>query len=402
MLHQGDSPGVPHAPRTRDAVGHLDAAVRVAARARGHVEPNPQVGCTITDAAGRRIAVAAHRKFGEAHAEVEALRIAGAAARGATAWVTLEPCDHHGKQPPCTGALIQSGIARVVFAVADPNPDAAGGAARLLEAGIEVEHAPWHGPSRRLVAPFIHRIRTGRPWVIAKWAQTIDGWIATRSGHSQWISGPRSRRAVHRERGRADVILTGLGTVLADDPRLDPRDVRLRRRPTRVVIDPEFQTPVDGRLVASAGPPTHGGSGPVVIAGDGEALARGGAPIDRLRAAGVELMGLPPRGSGVDLGHLLGLLGARGAARVIVESGATLLGSLLADDLVQESWVFTGPRMLADAQGLPPATGAAPERIDAGVPMHLVDLRRRGVDVMARWLTGSAAVAEASIDGAIG
>ncbi len=375
---------------------HLAAAVRLAWRFRGHVEPNPCVGCAILDAEGRRVALAAHRRFGGPHAEALALAEAGPAARNGTAIVTLEPCAHHGKQPPCTDALLAAGVRRVVCAVADPHPEAAGGAARLAAAGVDVAWARGDVAAWRLAAPFVHRVRTGRPWVTAKWAQTIDGRIAARGGHSQWISGPRSRRMVHRARGRADAVLTGLGTVLADDPELTPRHGRPRRVPVRVVADPGAETPADGRLASTVA------LGPVLVAARADRVD-GGDPAatrraDRLRTHGVEVLALPADpagGEGIDPTTLLEMLAVRGATHVLVEAGGTLVGRLLAADLVQTAWVFTGPRLLADGDARPPADGMTPGRIDEAIPGRLVDLRRRGEDAVAWWRVGSAAAEDA-------
>ncbi|MFK7959369.1 MAG: bifunctional diaminohydroxyphosphoribosylaminopyrimidine deaminase/5-amino-6-(5-phosphoribosylamino)uracil reductase RibD [Phycisphaerales bacterium] len=402
---------------------HMDAAVRAAWRAHGHVAPNPTVGCAIVAPNGERIALAAHQRNGGPHAERLALDAAGPAARGATAVVTLEPCDHVGRQPACSGGLIEAGIARVVYAVADPNPLAAGGAASLRAAAIACD--PWtaHTGARHLAARFVHRITTGRPWVTVKWATTIDGAIAARTGHSQWISGAQSRRLVHRERGRVDAILTGIGTILADDAELTPRHVPVRRVPHRVVVDPRFRTPPGGRLLRASGP----AAGPVLIAGAASRLKAGGPAIDALRAAGAELLGLPdvPRagtgtgaGAGVgfgtgtgarggadalaavagrdvhphiDLGGLLEQLAGRGMSEVLVEAGGGVAGGLLAGGHVQELWTFTGPPILGDAEAMRPAAGASVATIDAAARGELVSVHRRGGDVMTRWYLPSTA-----------
>jgi diaminohydroxyphosphoribosylaminopyrimidine deaminase/5-amino-6-(5-phosphoribosylamino)uracil reductase len=206
----------------------LGRAVRLAARGHGGAEPNPMVGCVIVDARGEVISEGFHRRCGGPHAEVDALAAAGERARGATAIVTLEPCAHRGRTGPCTDALRAAGIARVLYAVADPNPLAAGGGAQLSAAGIQAELFP-HDGARELVLPFVKRVQTGLPWISAKWAQSIDGAIALANGDSKWLSCARSRRMVHRERGRVDAILTGIGTVIADDPQLTARGVRILR-----------------------------------------------------------------------------------------------------------------------------------------------------------------------------
>ncbi|MFM9180344.1 MAG: bifunctional diaminohydroxyphosphoribosylaminopyrimidine deaminase/5-amino-6-(5-phosphoribosylamino)uracil reductase RibD, partial [Phycisphaerales bacterium] len=196
-----------------DAARWMAHAARIAWRGHGGAEPNPMVGCVIVAAGGQLVAEGHHRRCGGPHAEVEALRRAGIAARGATAVVTLEPCNHHGRTGPCSMALREAGVARVLYGCADPTPTAAGGAETLRRHGIDAEHLP-HPDAARVTAPFLHRVRTGRPWVIAKWAESADGRIATRPGEPRWISGARSRAMVHRERARVDAVLTGMGTVM--------------------------------------------------------------------------------------------------------------------------------------------------------------------------------------------
>ena len=230
-------------------IQHLEHAARIALRGHGRVEPNPMVGSVVLDAEGVVIGEGHHARCGEAHAERIALSRAGSAARGGTLYCTLEPCAHQGRTPPCTDAILESGLKRVVFGTLDPNDTAAGGAELIRSAGIDVRHLPTTA-TEVLNAPYVHRIRTGLPWMIAKWAQTIDGRIATAGGDSRWISSDRSRRLVHRERGRVDAVMTGIGTLLADNPRLTPRQTRTPRRiPERIVVDGALQTPLDCALV---------------------------------------------------------------------------------------------------------------------------------------------------------
>src|SRR5437764_9933585 len=198
-------------------------ALELAERGRGFAEPNPLVGAVLVKD-GRIVGEGWHERFGQAHAEIHALAQAGAAARGATCYVTLEPCCHHGKTPPCTDAVLRAGVARVVAAMRDPFPKVdGGGARRLRSAGVEVEFGLMGDEARRLNGPYLKRLATGLPYVTAKWAMTLDGRTATRTGDSRWISGPKSRSMVHETRGRMDVIAAGIGTVLADDPELTAR-----------------------------------------------------------------------------------------------------------------------------------------------------------------------------------
>lgn len=352
----------------------LRRAARLALRGHGGAEPNPLVGCVVADAAGRVAGEAGHRRCGGPHAEALALAAAGARARGGTAWVTLEPCAHHGRTPPCADALIAAGVARVVYARRDLHELAAGGAERLRAAGVAVELL--EEPSAVAVAePWARRRRTGRPWVVAKWAQTLDGRIAASNGASRWISGAASRRLLHRERGRVDAIMTGIGTVLSDDPDLTARGVRRRRIARRVVVDPRLETPTGGRLVASLDrAPLHLVAGPA-------------APEDRaasLVAAGAEVLRAPA--AEIDLDWLLRELAARwDVAHVLVEAGPGLLSRLFARSLVDEAWVFVAPRLLGDDSGVPPLRGFRPESIAAAQRLELVDRRTRGEDVVLRY-----------------
>jgi diaminohydroxyphosphoribosylaminopyrimidine deaminase/5-amino-6-(5-phosphoribosylamino)uracil reductase len=351
----------------------LARAARLALRGHGGAEPNPMVGCILVDDHGAIVAEGFHRRCGEAHAEAMALARAGERARGTTAFVTLEPCNHHGRTPPCSHALIRSGVRRVIYAQPDPNPIAVGGAATLREAGIEVRCVA-SPVCDELNAPFLHRIGSGLPWTIAKWAQTIDGAIATRSGHSQWISSVRSRRMVHRERGRVDAIMTGLGTAIADDPALTARGVRVRRRALRILIDPSLEAPRSLRLFDT-------GAAPTIVASLPE-LVHGG-PANGLRERGVDVMALGPQGEIRPL--LAALARERSVATVLVEAGGGLLGTLMRESLVQEAWVFTAPRIVGDGEAPRAVRGDAPATIDDARRFRLLSAHRRDDDLVARY-----------------
>lgn len=360
----------------------MDAAVRMALRGHGRVEPNPMVGCVVLDRHGQPAGQGWHRRVGGPHAEVEALRAAGERARGGTAIVTLEPCNHHGRTPPCSQALLAAGIARVVHGTRDPNPTAAGGAAALAAAGVEVV-ALAHAGAAELNRPFVHRVRSGLPWVMAKWAQTIDGAIASATGVGRWISSPVSRAMVHRERGRVDAILTGMGTVLADDPSLTPRGVRLRRRALRVVVDASLSMPVECSLARSVA------DGPVLVATTEAALAAQPARATALRGTGVEVEAFPEDGGGwPDLRELLARLASgRGVSTVMVEAGRGLLSRLERRRLINEAWVFVGPLLMADPRAPRAADGRAPASPAEAVRLRLMSARRRGPDALLhyRW-----------------
>jgi diaminohydroxyphosphoribosylaminopyrimidine deaminase/5-amino-6-(5-phosphoribosylamino)uracil reductase len=339
----------------------LDLAARVAMRSVGNVEPNPLVGAVVVRWMGSTpevIGIGHHRRFGEAHAERAALSDCmrrGHDPRGATVYATLEPCNHTGKQPPCALGLIEAGVAEVVAARRDPNPLAAGGFEALEKAGIRCRVS---GDSRAAIAlsdPFVKRVKTGLPWVIAKWAQTIDGRVATRNGESKWISGDRSRKRVHRLRARVDAVLTGMGTVLADDPMLTARDVRrVRRAAMRVVADTDLDMPETAKLVTTARDLR------TIVACSAE-LATGEitrAKRQRLATAGAVVVGVPTIGERLDLAALLRLLASEhGVSSVLVESGPGLLGSMLDADLVDELVVYVAPMMLGDEMARAAAAG---------------------------------------------
>jgi diaminohydroxyphosphoribosylaminopyrimidine deaminase/5-amino-6-(5-phosphoribosylamino)uracil reductase len=348
----------------------LRHAARLAVRGHGAVEPNPMVGCVVLDACGVLAGEGYHRRVGGPHAEVEALRAAGERARGGTAIVTLEPCNHHGRTGPCTEALAAAGVARVVYACADPSANAGGGARRLREMGIEVAQVPC--PEAEAVSrPFLHRVRTGLPWVALKWAQTLDGAIARPAGEPRWISGARSRARVHRERGRVDAVLTGMGTVLADDPLLTARGVPVRRVAIRVVWDPRLELPLTSQLARTAR------EVPVVVGTTPEAAAGRTAHRMALEDAGAAVV--PVTG----LRALLRWLAAeRGVATVLAEAGGGLVRTLLADALANEAWIFVAPRLLED----PSLPRILPPRRDALVGpcpgMEILSVRRSGEDAL--------------------
>lgn len=349
---------------------HLAHAARIALRGHGHAEPNPLVGCVITDATGQFLSEGAHRIFGGPHAEIVALDAAGAHARGATLYVTLEPCAHDGKTPPCCEAIIDAKVARVVYGSADPNPEASGGAERLRAAGIETLHVP-NLACDRLNAPFVHRVQTKLPWITAKWAQTIDGRIATATGQSRWISSPRARRLVHRERVRTCVVMTGIGTVLSDDPMLSARDIRqLRdksRQPARLIVDDHLETPASAQLVRTA----H--EQPTILLARADAIeSERAAP---LRAAGVHLHALGDDGNlRMALKYLAN---EHDWAHVLVEAGGGLIGRLAREELLNDLFVFTAPVMLGDDTAIGPMRGCSPCAIADGLQLEPMMVKAR-------------------------
>jgi diaminohydroxyphosphoribosylaminopyrimidine deaminase/5-amino-6-(5-phosphoribosylamino)uracil reductase len=311
-------------------------ALRLAERGLYSTTPNPRVGCVVVKA-GRIVGEGWHQRAGEAHAEVHALQSAGFDARDATAYVTLEPCSHHGRTPPCADALIKAGVARVVAAMNDPNPEVAGsGLARLTAAGIVVESGLLETEARELNIGFVSRMTRGRPWVRMKLAASLDGKTALENGVSQWITGPQARQDGHRWRARACAILSGIGTVREDDPQFNVRGVETMRQPLKVVVDSRLQLPVGARLL-------HGGM--VLLACASEVVEKSAA----LRACGAEIVCLPDDAGKVDLPTLLQELGRRGVNELHVESGCRLNGALLAAGLVDEVLLYLAPCLIGNA-----------------------------------------------------
>ena len=313
---------------------YMARALALAEQGLATTTPNPRVGCVIVRD-DRIVGEGWHQRAGEAHAEVHALAAAGAAARGATAYVTLEPCSHFGRTPPCADALLAAGIGRVVAAMADPNPAVAGrGLSRLREAGVTVEAGLLADEARELNIGFVSRMTRGRPWLRLKVAASLDGKTALNNGRSQWITGAESRRDVHGWRARSCAILTASGTVLADDPSLTVRDVPCQRQPLRVVADSRLATPATAKVLAD-------GNALLVTASTGQ--APGSAAL--FRAAGAD--------GHVDLAAMLGELGRRGINEILVEAGSRFNGALLAAGLVDELLLYQAPLLVGDrARGI--------------------------------------------------
>lgn len=342
-------------PSFPDDVSAMARALELAERGVGAVEPNPPVGAVVLDASGELVGEGYHQKFGGPHAEVHALHQAGDRARNGTLFVTLEPCCHHGKTPPCTRAILAAGIRRVVIAAGDPAPHVAGGGIRELKAaGVEVIEGVLAEAAQKLLAPFVMLVTQHRPFVHAKWAMTLDGKIASRTGHSQWISNPTSRGVVHQLRGRMDAILVGAGTVRSDDPLLTVRP-KGPRTPTRIVVDRLALLPLTSRLVQTIE------EAPVLIA------ATEGADkthIAELQKAGVEVLTFSKtQGDRVDLNALLRELGKRQLSNILVEGGGQLLGSFFDADLIDELHVFLAPKLVGGQAASSPVEGLGLETI---------------------------------------
>lgn len=345
---------------------YMALALRLAELGLNGASPNPRVGCVIVRD-GQVIGEGWHQRAGTPHAEVHALQQAGTAARGATAYVTLEPCSHHGRTPPCADALIAAGVARVVAAMRDPNPQVAGrGLVQMEAAGIAVECGLLEEAARELNIGFVSRMTRGRPWMRAKAAASLDGKTALANGVSQWISGPAARQDVQAWRARACAMLTGVGTVLADDPQLNVRDIETARQPLRVVVDSQLRTPPGAKILR--------GGALIVCANDDAAKCRA------LQDAGAEVLALPGAEGRVDLARLLQTLAEREVNEVMVEAGAALNGALLAAGLVDELVLYLAPMLLGDtARGLfaLPAMSGMEERQN----LVLRDVRQVGNDM---------------------
>ena len=315
-------------------------ALRLAERGLYTTSPNPRVGCVLVRD-GSLIGEGWHERAGEPHAEVHALRAAGDTAHGATAYVTLEPCSHHGRTPPCAEALIAAGVVRVVVAVQDPNPQVAGqGIAKLRAAGIEVEYGLMETAARELNIGFFTRMMCGVPWVRSKVAASLDGRTALANGESKWITGAAARQDVQHWRARSCAVLTGIGTVLADDPQLNVRELETNRQPLRAVVDTGLRLPENASLLQQ-----HG----VVV----YTAAQDTQKIARLEQAGVRVMILPDAKGQVDISAVLRDLAGQGCNEVLVEAGNKLNGALLQAGLVDELVLYFAPQLLGDmARGL--------------------------------------------------
>lgn len=339
-------------------------ALQLAANGLTTTSPNPRVGCVIVKD-GHIVGEGWHARAGSPHAEIHALKAAGRAARGATVYVTLEPCSHHGRTPPCAEALIQAGVTRVVAAMRDPNPLVAGSGIDMLTlAGIEAETGLMEAEAQALNPGFVSRMTRQRPWVRLKTAATLDGKTALANGASQWITGDAARVDVQRLRARACAVLTGSGTVLADNPRMNVRDVDTDRQPLRVVVDSSLRTPVDAAILPA-----------LIACHHAEPAARAA-----LEQAGAEVIELPGTDSRVDLADLLSLLAQRGINELHVEAGAALSGALLGAGLIDEWVAYVAPMAVGDtARGLfvqpPLATLADAARF------RLADVRQIGGDL---------------------
>jgi len=348
--------------RTNTDSKFFSLSLELAQQGQGAVEPNPLVGCVIVRD-GEIVGQGYHQRFGGPHAEVEALREAGKAASGGDVYVTLEPCCHHGKTGPCTEALIEAGVARVMVGCEDPNPQVTGqGLAALRVAGIEVEVEVGVNceEATRLIAPFAKLITTGRPWVIAKWAMTLDGKIATHTGSSQWISGEASRAVVHELRGRVDAILVGSGTARADDPRLTARPPGPRTA-TRIILDSRATLSLESKLMKSVN------EAPLLVACTTSASQEN---RQRLENHGAELLTLPGDNRKEQMTSLLDELGRRQVTNLLVEGGSKVFGTLFDLGAIDEVHAFVAPKLIGGKLAPSPIAGAGLAEMSAALELE--------------------------------
>ncbi|RLB43878.1 MAG: bifunctional diaminohydroxyphosphoribosylaminopyrimidine deaminase/5-amino-6-(5-phosphoribosylamino)uracil reductase RibD [Deltaproteobacteria bacterium] len=350
-------------------------ALTEARKGVGRTSPNPVVGAVIVRK-GEVIAKGYHKKVGGPHAEISALEKLGYKAEGCTLYVTLEPCNHYGRTPPCTVAIIRSGISRVVVGMKDPNPNVKGGGCKYLSAqGIEVKVGILEEECRRINESYIKYVQTGRPFVLLKCALTLDGWMATRTGHSKWITGSASRGFVHRLRQGADAVMVGVGTVIKDNPLLTARNgIKQSRQPLRVILDSNLRSPINARIFKTTN------EGPVMVVVGSR--CKDSPKMDKLKKMGVEIVKSPMRKGMVDLSALMDILGGKEIMTLMVEGGARLNHSLISGKLVDKFYIFLAPRLLRGGDGLPMCTGRGPARIDGGLPLRDLRLRKFDQDIM--------------------
>ena len=350
---------------------YMREALRIAEYARGRTSPNPLVGAVIVRD-GAIVASGWHRAAGEPHAEIHALRMAGELARGATLYVTLEPCAHHGRTGPCAEAVIAAGLARVVIALSDPNPLVAGRGIHLLTAaGIEVTTGICEDEARRQNEIFLKWVTTKRPFVTLKTAMTLDGKIASHTGASQWITGAAARARVHAYRNEYDAILVGIGTVLADDPSLTTRlEHGTGKNPLRIVLDSEARTPLDAKLVADGAAPT------IIVVSERADHRR----VNLLRACGAEVVTLGAQR--VDIAALLDYLGARDITSLFVEGGAAVNWSLLAGGSVDKVHAFIAPMLMGGETAKTPIGGTGSDSPQTALRLHDMTVEQVGTDIL--------------------
>lgn len=354
---------------------YMKEALRLARRGLGRTSPNPAVGAVIVRD-GKVIAGGYHKRAGEAHAEINALAgLKGLARPGDALYVTLEPCNHHGRTPPCTEAILERGIKRVVVGMRDPNPKVTGGGCEYLAAkGVAVETGLLEEGCRRLNEGYIKLVTSGRPFVIAKTALTLDGWTATSAGHSRWITGEASRQFVHRLRDRVDAVMVGVETVLADDPALTTRLTTGKgKNPIRIILDTTLRTPPRAKALAH----TDASMTWIAVGDD--------VPDPRLEsrvAEGVSFLRCPKRDGRIDLPALMDRLGEKSIASLLLEGGSTVMGAMLRERLIDKFYIFKAPKLLGGGDGIPMVSGPGVKSMHEAIGIDRLKIRRFGEDVL--------------------
>ena len=352
----------------------MDMALDLAIRGQGFTAPNPMVGAVVVNR-GRVVGRGYHEAVGQAHAEVNAIDDAGPLAKGATLYVTLEPCNHTGRTPPCTHKIIDAGISRVVVAMQDPNPDVEGNGNRYLQdKGLKVDVGIGENRARRMNEAFVKYIRTKRPFVIVKCAATLDGRIATRTGDSKWVSGEASRAYVHRLRHAVDAIMVGMGTVETDDPSLTTRlEDGPGSDPKRIILDSNLSISRDARVLhLDSAAETWIVTGPAVSDQDIQALA----------SDDVRIIKVPLKNGGIDLDHLMVELGRAGVASLLIEGGGKVIASALQAGIVDKVNLFYAPKILGGDDGVPICRGNGPANMADSIGVKNIEIHRFGNDVM--------------------
>lgn len=351
---------------------YMSLALQLAQTAKGKTNPNPLVGAVIVKD-GMIVGTGLHRKAGEPHAEVHAFRMAGEHAKGATLYVTLEPCSHYGKTPPCAELVKESGVSRVVIAMKDPNPLVAGRGIKLLEeAGMAVEVGVLEEEARKINERFIHNMVQKRPFVIAKTAMTLDGKLAAYNGHSKWVTGEEARQKVHYLRNEVDGILVGIGTVLADDPQLTTRIPEGGKNPVRIILDSRLRTPLEAQITDCREAQTW-------------IFAMEGADEEKkalLREKGVQVFSAPYDENGLDLCYVLQTLYEKGITDILLEGGSEVNTAFLRAGLIDKFLIYVAPKILGGRHSLTPFTGPDVESMDEAVKVEFAAFEKIGDDLL--------------------
>jgi diaminohydroxyphosphoribosylaminopyrimidine deaminase / 5-amino-6-(5-phosphoribosylamino)uracil reductase len=353
----------------------MKEALRLARRGLGRTSPNPAVGAVIVRR-GRVIAGGYHRRAGSPHAEADALAGLKEGTRPEdTLYVTLEPCNHQGRTPPCTTAILEKGIKSVVVGMLDPNPNVSGGGCEFLAArGVKVRSGILEAQCRRLNEAYIKFVTTGRPFVAAKAALTLDGWTATSTGHSKWITGDASRRFVHKLRDGVDAVMVGIETVLADDPLLNTRlKGRKGKNPIRIILDTQLRMPHRARVL------NHPDSSMTWIA-VGEDVSQ--AKLEEYATETVSFLACPKKEGKIDLGALMDTLGEKSITSVLLEGGSTVMGAMIRERLIDKFYIFKAPRLLGGGDGIPMARGSGVRSVEESIGLMGLEIRRFGEDVL--------------------